>query len=260
MCQSKTALYPGAHVEYSFRILEVTFEPFSIPLSDPRITEVRFSIRQTDDPEENNCSMVVMLGPVKSIEEADQLADSIKDKLFELFSLVIGCGVGIPRFIGHGLVPRPGEGGEIYLTALKARLQMTGQLSTPRKLTNDDIHSLSKAFSKLNTVGGSSLLRIFRYAMNIDDEVAKFLMLYLILYLLRSNQHSVDALIRSIDPSVDQSPVPGKPKKMETCFTRLRNEITHRDVNHEATRKEISHRIHDLTKIVRTAIKQEYQL
>jgi len=259
MCQSKPELYPGAHVEYSFRILEVTFEPFSIPLSDPRITEVRFSIRKTDDSEKNNCSMAVMLGPVKSIEEADQLANSIKDKLFELFSLLIGCAIGIPRLIGHGLVPRPGEGGQIHLIAHKAKLHMTGG-SSPRKLTNGDIHSLSNAFSKLNTVGGSSLLRIFKYAMNIDDEVSKFLMLYLILYLLRSTQRDVDALIRLIDPAVAQSPDPRSPNLMETCFTRLRNEITHRDVDHEATRKEISHRIYDLIKIVRTAIKQEYQL
>lgn len=259
MCQRTIEPYPGAHVEYSFRILEMTFEPFSVSLNDPRITEVRFANLETDDPEENNCTMTLMLGLVTSIEEADQLADSIKDRLFEFFSLILGCGVGRTRLIGHNLVPRPGEGGQMHVILPTIRVHAIGH-STPRRLTNHDIRSLQDAFSRVYTVGGGSLLRIFRYAMNIDDEVSKFLMLYLILYLLRSNQREVDELIRAIEPTVDQTPNPRNPILMETCYTRLRNEITHRDVDHEATRQEILQRIHDLTNIVRAAIRQEYQL
>jgi hypothetical protein len=259
MCQGTTEIYPGAHVEYSFRIQEVTFEPFSIPLNDPRITEVRFTRLETDDPEENNCTMILILGPVTSIEEADQLADSIKDRLLEFFSLIIGCRVGRTRRIGHNLVPRPGEGGQMHGILPAIRIQAIGY-TAPRLLTNNDIRSLQYAFSLVNTVGGCSLLRIFRHAMNIDDEVSRFLMLYLVLYLLRSNQRHVDELIRAIDPTVDQTPDPRNPSVNETCYTRLRNEITHRDVDHESTRQEILQRTNDLTNIVRAAIRQEYQL
>lgn len=47
---------------------------------------------------------------------------------------------------------------------------------------------------------------------------------------------------------------------METCYTRLRNEITHRNVDQEATHQEISWRILGLMNIVRNAIRQEYNI
>ena len=56
--------------------------------------------------------------------------------------------------------------------------------------------------------------------MNIDDEVAKFIMLCLMLYLLRSNQREIDELIRAINPSVEQTPDPRNLSGMETCYTR----------------------------------------
>ncbi|MGO9016189.1 MAG: hypothetical protein ACLQF0_14565 [Dissulfurispiraceae bacterium] len=259
MCQGNTETYPGAHVEYSFHIVGVTFEPFSVPLSDPRFTEARFIMREGVNPEDNNCTLMLFLGPVVSIEDADQIADSIKDQLLELFSLIVGCRVSRTRIVGHNLVPRPGEGGQIHGIFPVLRLRLSGH-SEPRRLANDEIHSIEIAFSRISTFGEGSLLRIFRYAMDADDEIVKFLMLYLILNLLRSLQREIDELIIAIAPGVDQTPDPRNPSVWETCYTRLRNEIMHRDVDHEATRQEISQRVYEFTNIVRTAIRQEYHL
>lgn len=252
-------IYPGAHVEYSFNIQDVTFEPFIITLSGSRVTDVRFALLERHDRQENNCTMMLILGPVASIDEADRVADAVKDQLLEIFSLIIGCRVGRTRRVGHNLVPRPGEGGQMHgiLPAITIRASAH---SEPRSLTNDDINELRTAFSRYVSLQQTSLLRVFRHAMDNDDAVVRFLMLYLILYLLRSNQREVDNLIRSIDPNVDETTDPRNPGAMETCYTRLRNEITHRDVDHEATHQEISQRIHDLMNIVRTAIRQEYNI
>lgn len=252
-------MYPGAHVEYSFNIQDITFEPFTISLSGRRVTEVRFKRLERDDPREDNCTMMLMLGPVASIDEADRVADDVKDQLLEEFSLIVACGVGRPRRIGHNLVPRPGEGGQMHLILPATKMSGSGH-SEPRRLTDDDIRELRTAFSRYISIQQTSLLRIFRHAMDNDDTVARFLMLYLILYLLRSNQREIDNLIRSTDPNVDDTPDPRNPGVMETCYTRLRNEIIHRDVDHEATRQEMSWRTPGLTNIVRTAIRQEYNI
>jgi hypothetical protein len=252
-------MYPGAHVEYSFNIQDVTFGPFTITLSGRRVTEVRFKQLERDDRRENNCTMMLMLGPVASIDEADRIADDVKEQLLEIFSLIVVCRVGRARRVGHNLVPRPGEGGQMHGILPAERMSDSGH-SEPRSLTNDDIKELRTAFSRYVSIKQTSLLRIFRHAMDNDDVVARFLMLYLILYLLRSNQREVDNLIRSIDPNVDETPDPRNLGEMETCYTRLRNEITHRDVDHESTRQELSRRIQSLTNIVCTAIRQEYNI
>jgi hypothetical protein len=257
-------MYPGAHVEYSFNIQDVTFEPFTIPLSGPRVTEVRFTRLERDDRQENNCTMMLMLGPVASIDDADRLADAVQDQLLDTFSLMIGCRVGRTRRIGHNLVPRSGEGGQSHGIFPAMTSHFSGH-SEPRHLTSDDINGLRGAFLRASSLQQTSLLRIFRHAVQIDDEVARFILLYLILDVItarggRSNQGNIDALIRSIDPKVDQSPDPRNLNVMETCYTRLRNEMNHRDVDHDAARLEISQRIHDFTNIVRTGIRQEYSI
>jgi hypothetical protein len=252
-------MYPGAHVEYSFKVQDVTFEPFSIPLSGQKVNEVRFKRLERDDPREDNCTMMLMLGPVASIDEADRVADEVKEQLLEIFSLIITCRVGRTRRVGHNLVPRLGEGGQIHGILPAERVSISIH-SEPRSLTDDDIKELRTAFSRYVPMQQTSLLRVFRHAMDNDDAVARFLMLYLILYLLQPNQREVDNLIKSIDPNVDETPDPRHVGAMETCYTRLRNEITHRDVDQGATRQEISWRIHGLTNIVRTAIRREYNI
>lgn len=203
-------MYPGAHVEYSFNVQDVTFEPFSIPLSGQKVNEVRFKRLERVDPREDNCTMMLMLGPVASIDEADRVADDVKDQLLEKFSLIVACRVGRTRRIGHNLVPRPGQGGQMHLILPAERMSGSGH-SEPRRLTDDDIEQLRTAFSRYVSIQEPSLLRVFRHAMDNDDTVGRFLMLYLILYLLRSTQREIDNLIRSIDPNVDDTSDPRNP-------------------------------------------------
>lgn len=257
-------MYPGAHVEYSFNIQDVTFEPFTIHLSGSRVTEVQFMRLERDDLQENNCTMMLMLGPVASIDEADRLADGVKDQLLDVFTLMIGCKIGKTRRVGHNLVPRSGEGGQLHGILPSTTIHASGH-TEPRHLTSNDINSLRDVFKRISSLQQTSLLRIFRHALQIDDEIAKFIVLYLILDVItarggRSNQGNIDARIRSIAPNVDQSQDPRRPNVMETCYTRLRNEINHRDVDHDVTRLEISQKIHDFTNIVRIAIRQEYSI
>jgi hypothetical protein len=84
-------------------------------------------------------------------------------------------------------------------------------------------------------------------------------MLYLILDVKigaqNGAQQKIDALLRSLNPNIEESPDPRNLNRKETCYTRLRNEITHRGTNPEKTNGEILERSYDFKRLVKLAIK-----
>jgi len=87
--------------------------------------------------------------------------------------------------------------------------------------------------------------------MRIDEPVVQFMLLYLILDGIHNDQKSIDKFIMRVAPNTIQIPSPHN-NKLETIYTKLRNEITHRiGTSPEETRngiignmlglKEISH-------------------
>jgi hypothetical protein len=71
------------------------------------------------------------------------------------------------------------------------------------------------------------LLKRFNFARSLEDPVSRFLSLYAMLSsIARDNQHEIDQLIRTEEPTVACSLSP-RDSRHETIFTRLRNELAH---------------------------------
>jgi hypothetical protein len=81
---------------------------------------------------------------------------------------------------------------------------------------------------------GKDSYRLFRSARQSLSPVEEFMHLYNILLMLCNQQYQdekqerVEDFIKNEDPNVQQTPDPRDPKKMETVYTRLRNELGHK--------------------------------
>lgn len=68
----------------------------------------------------------------------------------------------------------------------------------------------------------------FRFAINQDNSLSKFMLLYNLLLMLNNDKQSmVDKCIINIDGNTQVSPQPHKKGNTETIYTRLRNEVAH---------------------------------
>ena len=81
----------------------------------------------------------------------------------------------------------------------------------------------------------------------------------ILLSLFNDKQKNVDSFVASIEPSVQQTQMPGQAAGMlETIYTRLRNELAHKRQGAlmATTKLEMSNRLAGLRTIVRQAIAQ----
>ena len=252
-----SSLYPGAHVKYALDIFGVTFEPFSCNPPDKKIKEVTFQKEELGNPLNPKCFMTFHFGPVSSLEEAKKISEFEKDSLLDIVSFEMLAKIGSPRCVGHNLIPRPGEGAQVHLIMPAIQVKGTG-FTGDRELKKSEVKDIQEHIGK-TAAKKERLLRLFRRAMLIDDAVSQFLMLYLILDVKlggqKGGQGKIDGLLRSLNPAIEQSPDPRKPSLKETCYTRLRNEITHRGTNPDKTIDEIIQRSYDFKHLVKLALK-----
>ena len=100
----------------------------------------------------------------------------------------------------------------------------------------------------------------FYFAIGLKEPISKFMCLYnIMLSLCNDRQKQVDKFIRDIQPGVELSPSPKKPKdeeERETVYTRLRNEIAHSrpGTTIQATRKEIEKNLDGFIRLTREII------
>lgn len=251
--------YPGAHVRYSFALTGITFKPFSCSIDNPSIKEVIFEKSEFENPLNNECWMTINFGPVGSLEEAEKISDPLKEELLDVLSLELGAKVGKAKLIGWGIIPRPGEGGIIHIFAPRPQVFITGH-SEDRKLCTEEITKIQDIFSSKTYSKNTIPLRLFRDVLLLDDEIARFIMLYSIIDIItskgsKSDQKEIDKSIMQVEALTvrTKSPYTGV---LETCYTRLRNEVNHRDKDVEATISEISSRLYDFQRIVQKIIKR----
>jgi hypothetical protein len=97
---------------------------------------------------------------------------------------------------------------------------------------------------------------LFRSARQSLSPVEEFMHLYNILLMLHNDhQPTVDAFIKSQEPGVQETLSPHT-SKMETVYTKLRNELGHKraGVNLEDTKREMGHRLPGLIALTKRAI------
>lgn len=100
----------------------------------------------------------------------------------------------------------------------------------------------------------------YKYCISIDNVVSKFMFLYNILFSLVGDtcQKDVDDLIRSIDKNVIESLSPKN--KLETIYTRLRNEVGHaRGVEFDAIGQDMARCVFVFQGIVKKAIMRKVE-
>lgn len=173
-----------------------------------------------------------------------------------MLSLILDTKVSEARLVGHGLAPRPGEGGIAHILAPSCQVSATGKVGG-FKLNSKNIQEVQNAFLKVSSLQYKPLISLFRYAIRSDEPVVQFMMLYLILYDIHKTQPAVDKYIIKAAPTTHREPSPhtGKP---ETIYTKLRNEITHStNAGPETTRAEIMNHLDEFRRIVHKAVKSK---
>jgi hypothetical protein len=246
--------YPAGHIVYSFKMYAGCDRTLSCPIGDPRVREVIFEKAKTDDQYDAEWHMTIHFGSIFSPEDVQSLGDEIKDDILDLLSLTFNIAISEVRMIAYGLTPRVGEGA-VFLGALPS---LEGRMYCRvgvRKLSSNDMKELQTVLSKLSYTRKDYLTRLFRHALSVDDPVVQFMILYLILYEMYRSQPAIDEFIMKAAPFTSQSLSPHT-RDLETTYTRLRNELTHRAaVSPNDTRVEIINHLDEFRMIVQEVVR-----
>lgn len=114
-----------------------------------------------------------------------------------------------------------------------------------------------KSLLEQGSTPGEQYYGLFRLAGQATSPVEKFMLFYYILLMLHDDkQRDVDEFIVSQEPSVPQTPDPRDRNRMETIYTRLRNEFSHpeRGVSPERTRSDMAANVTGLKTLAKRAI------
>jgi hypothetical protein len=251
--------YSGGEAQYSFRMFATYDQPICCTLADPRVVDCVISKVDPSDRFDPAWLLTIRLGPVSSVEEIAAIGNAMQDDIFDRLPLALDLRIDHIRMVGHSLTPMPGGGAIAHLMSPMPSVTASGRTGG-RELLADDVQALQNSLTKAAPPSKGALVALYRSALATDDPVAKFLILYLIVYEKSGNdrQEATDKLISDNTPDpgwktrswVDKKGV--KKSTMEAIYTRLRNEITHRtEVETEKNRAEIIAHLDAFQKIVR---------
>lgn len=250
------SMHPGAHIKYAVDIFGLTFEPFSFCPPNDKVKKVIIEKEEPGNPNNTKCFLTFHLGPIASLEEAKSISDIEKNTFIDILSFELIAKIGEPQCIEHNLIPRPGEGTQFHGILPPLQVHATGTVGY-RKVKKEEIDKIKRHIYQQQSKN-KQLLSLYRQALLINDVVSQFLMLYLILDVKVGDrdgaQKKIDNLLRTLAPSIEESPDPRNSKRNETCYTRLRNEITHRGTDPEKTFSEILECSHAFKHLVKLAI------
>ena len=251
-----SSAYPGGYIRYVFKMHVAHNMSIRCPVAHLKLKEIVFEKVNSVDEFDPAWHMTLYFGAVNSIDEVDEIGNVIKDDIFDVLSLILNIKIDETKLVGHGLTPRLGEGGICIAQLPLIECNSIGKCGGV-KLSSQNIQEIQD-FVKIPQ--HKPLINLFRHAISTENPVVQFMMLYLILdEIYEHNQTNIDANIMKIAPNTCQTFRPDKlPNKeiLETTYTRLRNEITHRIGNHpEDTRDEILKHLYKFKIIVHSAIK-----
>lgn len=246
--------YPSGHIQYAFNMYVDHDTPIFCKVLHLKVGELVFEKVNPADQFDPEWLMTINLDTVYSIEEVHNIGDMVKDDILDMLSLILDTRISDTRVVGHGLAPRPGEGGIAHILGPPCKLCATGKVGG-FKLNSKNIQDFQNALLKISSLRYKPLIGLFRYAIRTDEPVVQFIILYLILYEMHKTQQAVDKYIMKVAPTTPQELSPHT-RKLETIYTKLRNEITHRtNVGPETTRAEVMNYLDDFRRIVHEAMK-----
>jgi hypothetical protein len=196
---------------------------------------------------------------VGSQDEARTLANRIIEPILDRLTFAESRAIAFLREVS-GAFSEIGGGGSVHNVSVSDTLGITDRFTAIRTMHANSVAQL-KATLERAAPAGEKHYAAFRQALNTEELVDRYLSLYRILADLRrdpggqESQRDVDEFIHAefAEPLV---PRPGRPRVLETVFTRLRNEVNHvrPDVIPDRTRQEIRNHLPRLISIVKRAI------
>ena len=251
--------YPAGYIRYAFMMHAAYDQKIPCNIGHPNVTGIVFEKITRIDPLDAEWHMTIHVGAVFSIQEVQQIGSAIRDNIFDILSLELNTRISEVRLVNQGLTPKAGEGAITH--PLAPRPQLTATCSSgDYPLSSTDIQNIQDALARTSSLKKRSLLRLFRIAIGADEPLVRFLILYLTLEILHNgSQIKIDKFIMRDSPNTSQTRDPRKEKKgvLETVYTRLRNEIAHRDsFALDATGAEIGNCIDEFQKIVNEAVRK----
>ncbi len=233
----------------SYNALSKGLESFEcqFSISNPKIENI---VIKTVGNE--SISITFTLNDVYSQEEAVSITNGLVNVYLDEVAIEFDIAIEEPRCSEFS--PPSDEKGNISVSITEyAYLSDTVVCDIrPCKKRIDDLIEKLRGVTQRN-----DYLRLYRFSAKQRDPFIRFMLLYNILLSLNGDyQEKVDALILSCDPLVSQSTSPINPKKNETIYTRLRNEIGHhrKNVLPEDTMNEIKDNISSFQMIVKKAL------
>jgi|SRR5215203_5100626 len=233
-------------VKFAAPIAGLQFRPTEVSNPHPAVEKIVL------EAQDEWINIEVHLADIFNFEDEEGIANSLLPPIVNRLAFYCNVPVGEPHFRGATL-PKDASGssytvrGDVLLMWDHAVPVLTLGEDTRQDLA----HILEQPYTH------HDLYSAYRFAGNLSDPVARFMFLYNILLQLNDdNQTQVDAFIRTEMPSVPLSPRPDRRKIVETIYTRLRNEVSHRrpGITPEQTRKEIQANVAPFQELVRTAI------
>jgi hypothetical protein len=247
--------YPAGHIKYAFEMYVSHDKIISCKIPHPKVKKLVFEKLDPADEFDPQWLLTIHLSKIYSIEEVQEIGNAIKEDVVDMLSFTLNTKVGEMKVVGYGLTPRPGEASIGHLLIPPPKVSMTGKTGG-FKLSRENIREIQDGLLRMSSLKNKPLVRLFRFAISDNHPVVQFMMLYLILSEIHKNQPGVDRYILKVAPTTPQSLSPYT-KNLETIYTRLRNEITHRtNVGLKTTMAEIISKLDEFKQIVHMALKQ----
>lgn len=228
----------------------LTFPLVEFNPNEPGVDKV-----EIEGPKGDDIQTTVYLAFVLSREEGRALAAKVNTAALNRISFNHNIAIENARLRGaqfSSLNPQPG----VLEVACGEQLQ----ISDEARLVLGIAATRLKMELEQATLPGENNFGLFRSARQSLSPIEEFMHLYHILRMIYNDrQADVDSFIVREDPAVPQTqdPRPGKQQgKMETVYTRLRNEFAHKrpDTNLENTKSEMANRLGGLIGLTKRAI------
>ncbi|MDQ1238725.1 MAG: hypothetical protein QG577_910 [Thermodesulfobacteriota bacterium] len=223
------------------------------------------SVKKISIQTENETTLAIdfELLDVFSTQDAISVVGPLIESLISKVSYEFDCPIGEPRFTGMSL-PTDASG---------SHHQVLGETVCLNDLVADTLKPNEKKREKLKRslelplAETDAYLSLYRFCIGQKDPLARFLSFYHLVHIIaadeQESQISVDRAIAQIEPNVEWTVKPNtRGKKLETKFTRLRNEIAHRRPGKtlEETRQEIEENVDALRGIAKKLVYQKFEI
>jgi hypothetical protein len=248
-----------AYIKYSVETRDIFFNPLNVKLKSSEIESLTLI---TVDNKTSLDFVVIMSVSLEeacnSLKMARSLTRGIAERVLDVLSWFYNKKFGKLSLENEYLESIDENENKIIIPVMTAGIEFGAEiilLTRVESLSADLIKAINLPYNDRKLI----LCKQFRFAVQSDDPVTRYMFLYNILLQIHNDrQTKVDDFIRKQEPTVKPDRSPIRPDVCETIYTRLRNEIAHLRSNAtlEMTSKEIKSKVQDLQLLTKKAIEQ----